>query len=80
MQGAAHETAHTWWGGLASAEGDDGFVHEPLAEYAAWRALGALQGDAARTSGVRMNALWYMLGMSADEIESLQKMRVPRLH
>lgn len=65
-QGAAHEMAHSWWGGLASGVGDDGFVHESLAEYSAWRALGAAKGDDERTTGVRMNSLWYMLGRTSE--------------
>lgn len=62
-QGTAHELGHTWWGGLASApprSPHGGFMQEAFAEYTAWNGLGRIQGDAARTSGVRMNAVWYM--------------------
>jgi peptidase M1-like protein len=61
-QGVAHEFAHTWWGNIASA-GDPNeapFFSESFAEYSAWRALGDVHGDDMRTSGVRMNAVWYM--------------------
>lgn len=62
-QGIAHETAHSWWGGLASAEAyeEAGFFNEAFAEFSAWAALGELRGDDVRTSGVRMSAVWYML-------------------
>jgi len=68
-QGVAHETAHSWWGGLASAASweEGGFFNEAFAEYSAWAALGALRGDAVRTSGARMSAVWYMLRRPADE-------------
>jgi hypothetical protein len=65
-QGIAHEIAHTYWGGLTSARTEEiaesSFLQEAFAEYSAWRALGEVHGPAARTSGVRMNALWYMFG------------------
>ncbi len=68
VQGAAHELAHSWWGGLSSS-GEyvgGGFLQEAFAEYSAWRALGetaAAEGDdgeAVRLAGVRMNAVWYL--------------------
>jgi aminopeptidase N len=63
-QGVAHELAHSWWGGLASSGvfHEAGFLAEAFAEYSAWWALGTLQGDDVRTSGARMNAVWYMFG------------------
>ncbi|MBK7862745.1 MAG: hypothetical protein IPJ65_29870 [Archangiaceae bacterium] len=67
-QGVAHELAHSWWGNLTEAEGDErGFMGEAFAEYSAWRALGELQGDAARTSGMRMNAVWYQYRTPAGQ-------------
>lgn len=74
VQGAAHELAHSWWGGLASS-GEyvgGGFLQEAFAEYSAWRALGdtaaALGEDAeaVRLAGVRMNAVWYLTQTDAD--------------
>jgi hypothetical protein len=61
-QGMAHETAHFWWGNLASAEDprEGPFFGESLAEYSGWRALGDLDGEEKRTTGMRMNATWYM--------------------
>lgn len=68
VQGAAHELAHSWWGGLASS-GEyvgGGFLQEAFAEYSAWRALGETAADegedgaAVRLAGVRMNAVWYL--------------------
>lgn len=68
VQGAAHELAHSWWGGLASS-GEyvgGGFLQEAFAEYSAWRALGDTaadegeDGEAVRLAGVRMNAVWYL--------------------
>ncbi|MCC7071382.1 MAG: hypothetical protein IT383_08670 [Deltaproteobacteria bacterium] len=68
VQGAAHELAHSWWGGLASS-GEyvgGGFLQEAFAEYSAWRALGETaaengeDGAAVRLAGVRMNAVWYL--------------------
>ncbi len=63
-QGMAHEFAHSWWGGMTSAAdfAEGGALQEGLAEYSAWRALGALQGDKVRDAGMRMNAVWYLLG------------------
>jgi hypothetical protein len=68
-QGIGHELAHTWWGGLASSgEYASGpFFNEALAEYSLWRALGELQGDETRMSGVRMNTIWYITGRPGDE-------------
>jgi len=67
-QGIAHEFGHSWWGGVASSVGelDGAFMHEAFAEYSAWRALGTLRGDAVRTAGMRMNAVWYMYGRPGD--------------
>jgi hypothetical protein len=67
-QGIAHETAHTWWGGLAEASEPDegGFLHEAFAEYSAWRALGA-DDDGVRTAGARMNAVWYLANVSSAD-------------
>ncbi len=61
-QGMAHESAHFWWGNTATAERfEEGpFFGESMAEYAGWRALGALDGVAKRNAGMRMNAVWYM--------------------
>lgn len=62
-QGAAHELAHSWWGGMTSAvdPSEAGFLQEAFAEWSAWRALGAAQqSDAVRDAGVRMNAVWYL--------------------
>jgi hypothetical protein len=62
-QGTAHELGHTWWGSLASAPATSphgGFMQEAFAEYTAWLGMGRLKGEATRTSGVRMNATWYM--------------------
>jgi hypothetical protein len=67
-QGIAHEVAHSWWGNLAQGSPDErGFLSEAVAEYSAWRALGELHGDAARTSGMRMNAVWYMYRTPAGQ-------------
>lgn len=67
-QGIAHEVAHSWWGNLALGSSDErGFLSEAVAEYSAWRALGELQGDAARMSGMRMNAVWYMYRTPAGQ-------------
>ena len=57
-QGVAHEFGHTWWGHMSS--GNHPFFTEAFAEYSAWRAMGHLYDDAMRTSGSRMNAVWYM--------------------
>lgn len=74
VQGAAHELAHSWWGGLASA-GEyvgGGFLQEAFAEYSAWRALGETaadggeDGEAVRLAGVRMNAVWYLTQTDAN--------------
>jgi hypothetical protein len=61
-QGMGHEFSHSWWGNLACGNDpiERRFLGEAFAEYAAWRALGELRGDALRTSGMRMNAVWYM--------------------
>lgn len=69
VQGIAHETAHSWWGGLASAARweEGAFFNEAFAEYSAWAALGVLHGDEVRTSGARMSAVWYMLRRPGDE-------------
>ena len=69
VQGVAHETAHTWWGGRASAASyEEGpFFNEAFAEYSAWAALGQLHGDDVRTGGARMNAVWYMFGRPGDD-------------
>ena len=58
----AHELGHLWWGSMASGLRDNeyGFFSESLAEYALWRGLGEVRGEATRNSGVRMNAVWYM--------------------
>lgn len=83
VQGAAHELAHSWWGGLASA-GDyvgGGFLQEAFAEYSAWRALGETAGTATgedgevvRLAGVRMNAVWYLTQMEpADDLAILDE-------
>jgi len=66
-QGVAHELAHTWWGNLASPSDGHPFFTESFAESEAWRALGAVRGDAVRTAGVRMNAIWYMYGRPDDD-------------
>lgn len=67
-QGIAHELAHSWWGNLTHATGDEvGFMNEALAEYSAWRALGEIRGSATRTAGVRMNANWYMYRTPAGQ-------------
>lgn len=73
-QGIAHETAHSWWGGRASAAdwAEAGFFNEAFAEYSAWAALGAARGDDVRTSGARMSAVWYMLRRpDADDVAVL---------
>jgi aminopeptidase N len=61
-QGTAHELAHSWWAGVASAseQGEAAFLQEGFAEYSAWLALGELQGEQRRVSGNRMNATFYM--------------------
>jgi aminopeptidase N len=58
----AHELGHLWWGSMTSGlrDAEVGFFSESLAEYALWRGLGEVKGEATRTSGVRMNAVWYM--------------------
>jgi hypothetical protein len=68
-QGMAHELAHTWWGNLATAADpiQAPFFSESFAEYSAWRALGEIGGESVRTSGVRMNAVWYMYGRPEGE-------------
>ena len=68
-QGIGHELAHTWWGGLSSSGeyASGAFFNEAFAEYSLWRALGALQGDDVRMSGVRMNTLWYVTGRPGDQ-------------
>jgi len=73
VQGVAHELAHTYFGGFASAARTTreelvhaGFLQEAFAEYAAWRALGEARGEAVRTSGMRMNAVWYMYRRPGD--------------
>jgi hypothetical protein len=73
VQGVAHELAHTWFGGFASAARstrDDliagGFLQEAFAEYAAWRALGETRGEDVRAAGMRMNAVWYMYRRPSD--------------
>jgi hypothetical protein len=66
-QGAAHELAHSWWGGMTSAvdPNEGGFLQEAFAEWSAWRALGlAAQDDDVRDAGVRMNAVWYLTQMA----------------
>ncbi|HZO13414.1 MAG TPA: hypothetical protein VFB62_09140, partial [Polyangiaceae bacterium] len=61
-QGMAHELSHSWWGNLASGSDpiESRFLGEAFAEFSGWRALGELRNDAVRTSGMRMNAVWYM--------------------
>lgn len=61
-QGMAHELSHSWWGNLASGSDpiEQRFLGEAFAEFSGWRALGELRDDATRTSGMRMNAVWYM--------------------
>jgi hypothetical protein len=68
VQGAAHELAHSWWGGMTSAvdPAEGGFLQEAFAEYSAWRALGAAD-EAVRTSGARMNAVWYMTQVTPSQ-------------
>jgi len=69
-QGAAHELAHSWWGGMTSAVDPDegGFLQEAFAEWSAWRALGAAaHDDDVRDAGVRMNAVWYITQMAPDD-------------
>jgi hypothetical protein len=74
-QGAAHELAHSWWGGMGSAANplEGGFLQESFAEYSAWRALGDIAGDVrVRDAGVRMNAVWYLTQMvPADDVAIL---------
>ena len=61
-QGMAHELSHSWWGNLASGSDpiEQRFLGEAFAEFSGWRALGELRNDDVRTSGMRMNAVWYM--------------------
>lgn len=67
-QGVAHELAHSWWGNLSGGVGDEAaFMSEAFAEYSAWRALGQAKGDAVRTAGMRMNAVWYMYATPAGQ-------------
>ncbi len=68
-QGAGHELAHSWWGGIASAgiPSEGAFMQEAFAEYSAWRALGDLQGTDVRISGNRMNATFYMYRRPDDQ-------------
>lgn len=68
-QGAAHELAHSFWGGVASAgrPEEGSFMQEAFAEYSAWRALGELQGPAVRVGGNRMNATFYMYRRPGDQ-------------
>jgi aminopeptidase N len=58
----AHELGHLWWGSMTSGlrDAEVGFFSESLAEYSLWRGLGEVKNAATRTSGVRMNAVWYM--------------------
>ncbi len=62
VQGTAHELAHSWWAGVASAPDpvEAPFLQEGFAEYSAWLALGDLYGAQTRLSGNRMNATFYM--------------------
>jgi aminopeptidase N len=67
-QGTAHEVAHTWWGGLAGSADPSsaGFFNEAFAEWSARWALGRVRGETERTSGDRMNAVWYMYARPND--------------
>lgn len=71
-QGAAHELAHSWWGGLTSAvdPAEGGFLQEALAEWSAWRALGDVD-EAVRDAGVRMNAVWYLTQIGDNDVAIL---------
>lgn len=67
--GVCHELAHSWWGNLTSGANDNerGFLSEAFAEYSAWRALGHLNGEGTRTTGNRMNAVWFMYRLPAGQ-------------
>ncbi len=71
-QGAAHELAHSWWGGLTSAvdPAEGGFLQEALAEWSAWQALGDVD-EAVRDAGVRMNAVWYLTQIGDNDVAIL---------
>jgi hypothetical protein len=62
VQGTAHELAHSWWAGVASAPNqvEAPFLQEGFAEYSAWLGLGRLYGEETRIAGNRMNATFYM--------------------
>jgi aminopeptidase N len=66
---ANHELAHYWWGSMSWASDDNqfGFFAESLAEYSLWRGLGELNGQPARDTGTRMNAVWYMYRRPSDD-------------
>lgn len=65
--GVIHELAHAYWAHLASGYDDAApFFSEAMAEYSAWRAIGILEGDERRVSGVRMNSVWYMYARPDD--------------
>ncbi len=68
-QGIAHELAHSWWGNLLPPleENEALATAEGLAEYSAWMSLGRLEGDDVRTSGARMNSVWYMYARPGDQ-------------
>ncbi len=77
-QGAAHELAHSWWGGMTTAANPDegGFLQEAFAEYSAWRALG-VDDDDVRTAGTRMNAVWYMTQIGDADLAILDAANDP---
>jgi hypothetical protein len=68
-----HELGHVWWGTLASGgtEIEFGFFTESLGEYSLWRAKGALEGEARRRDGSRMNAVWYMYRNNGQDVPVL---------